>query len=88
MEIKNKIAAEIQKAVQSAIDAGIFKQTGDLPEVSLEVPPKKEFGDFATNFAMQSAKIFRTNPKKIAEEIYGCDTIDKKEKEFLKSNNL
>lgn len=26
--------------------------------------------------------------KKIAEEIYGCDTIDKKEKEFLKSNNL
>ena len=26
--------------------------------------------------------------KKIAEEIYGSDTIDKKEKEFLKSNNL
>ena len=26
--------------------------------------------------------------KKIAEEIYCSDTIDKKEKEFLKSNNL
>ena len=26
--------------------------------------------------------------KKIAGEIYGSDTIDKKEKEFLKSNNL
>ena len=26
--------------------------------------------------------------KKIAEEIYGSDTIDKKEKEFLKSNNF
>jgi len=80
LEIKNRIAAEIQKAVQSAIDAEIFQKTGDLPEVSLEVPPKKDFGDFATNFAMQSAKIFRTSPRKIAEEIksrIAADFIDK-----------
>ena len=69
MEIKNKIAAEIKKAAQSLIDEKIFTATGNLPEVSLEVPPKKDFGDFATNFAMQSAKIFHAAPKKIAEEI-------------------
>ena len=69
MEIKNKIAAEIKSAAQTLIDEGIFSATGDLPEVSLEVPPKKDFGDFATNFAMQSAKIFHAAPKKIAEEL-------------------
>ncbi len=40
-----------------------------LPTIELEVPPKKEFGDFATNFAMKSAKIFRMSPRKIAEII-------------------
>ncbi len=69
MEIKNKIIAAIKSAADSAIADKIFSQSGDLPEIILEVPPKKEFGDFATNFAMQSAKIFRTSPKKIAEEI-------------------
>ena len=69
LEIKNKIAAEIKKAAQSLIDEKIFSALGDLPEVGLEVPPKKDFGDFATNFAMQSAKIFHAAPKKIAEEI-------------------
>lgn len=69
MEIKNKIAAEIKKAAQTLIDEKIFTATGELPEVSLEVPPKKDFGDFSSNFAMQSAKIFHAAPKKIAEEI-------------------
>ena len=69
MEIKNKIAAEIKKAALKAVEEKIFTLNGELPEVGLEVPPKKEFGDFATNFAMQTAKIFRTSPKKIAEEI-------------------
>ena len=69
MEVKDKIVAALKNAAQSAIDDGIFKSSGELPEINLEVPPRKEFGDFATNFAMQSAKIFRTSPKKIAEEI-------------------
>ncbi|MBQ7476181.1 MAG: arginine--tRNA ligase, partial [Selenomonadaceae bacterium] len=69
MQVKEKIIDAIKSATQSLISDGVFKSTGELPEVSLEVPPKKEFGDFATNFAMQSAKIFRTGPKKIAEEI-------------------
>ena len=69
MDIKIKIIDAVKTAVESAISDGIFKTENTLPEISLEVPPKKEFGDFSTNFAMQSAKIFHTAPKKIAEEI-------------------
>lgn len=80
MEIKNKIAQEIKKAAQIAIDEKIFTLNGKLPEIFLEVPPKKEFGDFATNFAMQSAKVFHTAPRKIAEvlkEKISADFIEK-----------
>lgn len=69
MEIKNKIIDAIKKSVQTAMNDGVFTQEKNLPEILLEVPPKKEFGDFSTNFAMKSAKIFRQNPKKIADEI-------------------
>ena len=69
MQTKEKIAAAVTSAVTSAMNDGALKFSDALPEVALEVPPKKEFGDFATNFAMQTAKIFRTSPRKIAEEI-------------------
>lgn len=69
MQTKDKIAAQVKAAVEAAMNDGALKFSDALPEVALEVPPKKEFGDFATNFAMQSAKIFRTSPRKIAEEI-------------------
>ena len=69
MQIKDKIASTVKLAAESAMKDGALKFSDALPEVALEIPPKKEFGDFATNFAMQSAKIFRTSPKKIAEEI-------------------
>ncbi|MBR0061133.1 MAG: arginine--tRNA ligase, partial [Selenomonadaceae bacterium] len=69
MQTKDKIAAAVKAAVEAAMSDGALKVSDALPEVALEVPPKKEFGDFATNFAMQSAKIFRTSPRKIAEEI-------------------
>ena len=69
MQIKNLLEEAIINSANEAINEGIFKLNSDdkLPDVLLEVPPKKEFGDFATNFAMQSAKIFHMNPKKIAQ---------------------
>ena len=48
MDIKDILAAAIKAAAQKAIDSGALKP-GTLPEVMLEVPPQKEFGDFATN---------------------------------------
>jgi len=58
----------IANAAQQAMTEGVF-QIETLPDIILEVPPKKEFGDFATNFAMQSAKTAKMNPRKIAEAI-------------------
>ena len=69
MQTKDKICAAVRAAVEAAMKDGALNFSDALPEIALEVPPKKEFGDFATNFAMQTAKIFRTSPRKIAEEI-------------------
>ena len=76
MQIKDKIASTVKLAAESAMKDGALKFSDALPEVALEIPPKKEFGDFATNFAMQTAKIFRTSPRKIAEEIKSRITSD------------
>lgn len=69
MQTKDKIAAAIKAATVAAMTEGTLKFSEDLPEVAIQVPPKKEFGDYATNFAMQTTKIFHTSPRKIAEEI-------------------
>lgn len=68
MDIKETLEKAIEEAARSAMADGVFPE-GELAKVALEVPPQKEFGDFATNFAMQSAKVFRMNPRKIAEEL-------------------
>ncbi|MBQ3854361.1 MAG: arginine--tRNA ligase [Anaerovibrio sp.] len=68
LDIKDTLLAAIENAAKAAISEGVFPEA-DLPNIILEVPPKKELGDFATNFAMQSAKAFRMNPRKIAEEV-------------------
>ncbi|MBQ1416998.1 MAG: arginine--tRNA ligase, partial [Selenomonas sp.] len=70
MDIKDTLLAAIEEAARAAIADGVFPEA-QLPNIILEVPPKKEMGDFATNFAMQSAKAFRMNPRKIAEEVTG-----------------
>ena len=73
MDIKETLAAAIKSAAQQAIDKGVLKP-GKLPEVMLEVPPQKEFGDFATNFAMQSARSLHCAPRQIAQAV--VDNLD------------
>ena len=68
MDIKAILSDAIVKTAQAAIAAGVVKE-GVLPEVQLTVPPKKEFGDFASNFAMQSARALRCNPRVLAQYI-------------------
>ena len=45
LNIQKLVIEEVQKAVQKNIDAGIFP-TAEIPEVMLEIPPQKEYGDF------------------------------------------
>ena len=68
MDIKDMLAGAIEAAVKEAIAAGALP-AAELPQVTLEVPPSKDLGDFATNFAMQSARVFHKSPRQIAEEI-------------------
>ena len=68
MDIKDTLTAAIEQAAKDAMAEGVFPE-GKLPDIVLEVPPQKEFGDFATNFAMQSARVFHKSPRQIAEEL-------------------
>ena len=68
MDIKETLLHSIEAAAEAAIKDGVFPEA-QLPKIILEVPPKKELGDFATNVAMQSAKAFHMNPRMIAQEL-------------------
>jgi arginyl-tRNA synthetase len=68
MNVKDLIATVIVEAANQAAADGLFTAS-QLPKVLLEVPPQKEFGDFATNFAMQLARTAKTNPRLLADKI-------------------
>mgnify|MGYP000032620626 FL=1 len=68
MEMKETVKQGIEAAVQAAVREGDLP-AGEYPSVLLEVPPQKEFGDFATNIAMQSARTARKSPRDIAAVI-------------------
>ncbi|MCO7125592.1 arginine--tRNA ligase [Sporolactobacillus shoreicorticis] len=71
-QVKNQLKQEIIEAV---VKANLATQE-QVPEVVLEVPRDKAHGDFATNMAMQLARIARKAPRKIAEELIA--SFDKK----------
>lgn len=66
--MKEQLANAIIAAAKQAIADGVLPEA-ELPQVTLEVPPQKEFGDYATNFAMQAARAFRKSPRVIAEAL-------------------
>lgn len=62
---EQKLKAEI---VQAVVKANLAQEE-QIPEVILEVPKDKSHGDYATNMAMQLARIAKKAPRQIAEEI-------------------
>lgn len=84
MDIKNILRTALSQALNAACEQGKLNlpDGATLPEAFLEVPPRKELGDFATNLAMQSSKVFRTNPRVIAQAIidtFVCPQVDRLE---------
>lgn len=84
MDIKDILRTAFTQALHAACAQGKINlpEGAVLPEVFLEVPPRKELGDFATNLAMQSSKVFRTNPRVIAQAIadtFSCPQVDRLE---------
>ncbi|WLD93206.1 arginine--tRNA ligase [Alkalihalobacillus sp. AL-G] len=64
-QVQRKLKTEIAEAV---LKAGLASKE-ELPEVVLELPKNKEYGDYATNMAMQLARIAKKAPRQIAEEL-------------------
>ncbi|WP_085522589.1 arginine--tRNA ligase [Tuberibacillus sp. Marseille-P3662] len=64
-QVKEQLKDEIGQAV---LKAGLADET-NMPDVILEVPKDKAHGDFATNMAMQLARIAKKAPRQIAEDM-------------------
>lgn len=64
-QVKERLKTEIKDAV---LKANLATEE-QIPEVVLELPKEKAHGDYATNMAMQLARVAKKAPRMIAEEI-------------------
>ncbi|WP_404330493.1 arginine--tRNA ligase [Mesobacillus maritimus] len=70
-QVQTKLKEEIKAAV---IKAGLAEEA-QIPDAVLELPKDKAHGDYATNMAMQLARVAKKAPRKIAEEL--VESFDK-----------
>jgi arginyl-tRNA synthetase len=61
---KDQLAAYFAQAVQSLLPAD-----SPMPAVQIERPRMPEHGDFACNLAMQLAKMLKSNPREVANQL-------------------
>lgn len=66
--IRDKLASLVRQAVLKAQAEGVLSLS-DIPDVTIEPPKVKEFGDFTTNVAMVLARQVHEPPKEVAEKI-------------------
>ena len=66
--MRDTLRTLIEDALRTAIEAGRVALP-EVPEVELERPRDPSHGDWSTNVAMKSAKVARTNPRMLADEI-------------------
>lgn len=66
--MKDTLRALLADAVEGAVATGELRLEG-LPEIELERPRDRSHGDWATNFALRSAKAAGTSPRAVADVI-------------------
>ncbi len=67
-DIRDMLKQEISKALEDlARDRGVAPEL--LPEVYLERPKRPDQGDWATNVALQGAKVFGGHPREVAQAL-------------------
>lgn len=69
MDILQKVEENLKEGIKEAIIKTGLATEEEIPTIKLEKPKQKEHGDFATNVAMQLAKIAKKSPRVIAEDI-------------------
>ncbi|MDP9440404.1 MAG: arginine--tRNA ligase [Actinomycetota bacterium] len=65
MSFEGRLAEDVREAVRGVY--GI-----ELEDVHVERPNDPEHGDFATNVALANARVFRRNPREVAENLVGA----------------
>lgn len=70
-----QISEIIKKAMAKAIASGELPE-GELPAFHVEIPADRSHGDYSTNAAMVSARVFRTAPIKIANALCSNAELD------------
>ncbi len=63
-ELRDELAREVARAIQ--------ERFGVTHQPVVEVPPRRELGDFATPAPMQLARTLKRNPRAIAEDLAGA----------------
>lgn len=66
--IRDKLAANVEQALLEARNAGDLRFE-ELPEIILDTPKNKAFGDFTTNVAMVLARQVQMPPREVADKI-------------------
>ncbi|MDP5274667.1 arginine--tRNA ligase [Chengkuizengella axinellae] len=69
MSVLESVKDKLIEAVKNSAVKSELVSVEELPEISLEVPKDKSFGDFSTNLAMQLTRIAKKNPRQIAEQL-------------------
>ncbi|WP_208590708.1 arginine--tRNA ligase [Gracilibacillus suaedae] len=69
MNVMQKMQENLKAEIKRAVLAAELATEAELPAVVLEQPKDKAHGDYATNIAMQLAKVAKKAPRQIAEDI-------------------
>lgn len=69
MNIVEQMEQTLKDEVVRAVLAAELATEEEIPDVVLEQPKDKAHGDYATNMAMQLARIAKKNPRQIATEL-------------------
>src|SRR5690625_1072508 len=69
MNVLVEIEATLKETISHAIVKAELAKKEDIPTIVLEKPKDKAHGDFATNIAMQLARVAKKAPRQIAEQL-------------------
>lgn len=69
MNVLVEIEATLKETISHAIVKAELAKAEDIPTIVLEKPKDKAHGDFATNIAMQLARVAKKAPRQIAEQL-------------------
>lgn len=69
MNIVEQVQSKLKEEIRAAVLKAELATDEQIPEVILETPKEKVFGDYSTNMAMQLARVAKKAPKVIAEAL-------------------